>query len=280
MGNASSSTIAVNKPKSFSLVFVVFLGLFSLWTLIQFSLLFRSYNSYLPTQDTNAKNALSPLREWGIAMAAFFGFTLLLLILYVALGLNGTADLTRLVIIWLILMFIVNVILLGYGFYFLSVVVNSTDYSSTDVTVQGNANTLKNYIITLLAFTGGNLLTIIIALIYYYYFGTTSYRFGRFFGGEATIDEFFNPKDPVANAFGGPSCGEQYNEFKQEKPYVDDILNRYGKDLASQDKNSIARRALQKAANIKLQAPPQAPAQVSSPSATGTGNPPPTGTSP
>lgn len=253
MGNTPSSE--KNKSNSYSGVFLVFLFLFSLWTVAQLGFLWYSNNNYKPNlQDNNARNILNALGNWAIAIGVFLILTIILGILYFVLGRSVNVNLTRLLIIWFILMFIVNLILLGYGFYFLSVVLNSTDYSSDQVNTQSNANNLKNNMIALLAFTGGNLITIIIALIYYYYFGTTSYRFGRFFGGDKSIDEFFKEGDLIAEDFDGPTCGKNFSAYQKQAPIIEDLETRYSDRLDDPNvKAAFGRAAKLKKINITPQ---------------------------
>lgn len=198
----------------------IFSGIFLLWTICQTGFLgtiIGYLNNPPGLQDSNAKSNLSFITQWWPALGGLLGITLFI-ILICFLFRNVT-----LLIIWFVLMIIVNLILLGFGFYFLSVILNSTDYTSTNTTYQTNANTIKNYIIALLAFTGASLLTLIVGLIYYYNFRTSTFAISSFFGGEPSIEDWFKLQE-------GADCKKSFTDYKETVPIVRGLVGAFGPD--------------------------------------------------
>jgi hypothetical protein len=213
-------------PKSKSVASPIYIGfgiLYLILTFCQGVCLWTASGQNNNLNDQTAKNSLTNyLYNWSWAIGILGVITLIVLVLYGLLGKNNTANLLKFLIYWLVLMFIVNLILLGFGFYFLSVVLNSTDYSSG----ASNATNLKNTIIALLSFTGLILLIIIIMLVYYNYYGTSTYRISGFFGSDITPEDFFNDRD-IARVFDGEKCKNQYKAYKAQQPFIKQIENAF-----------------------------------------------------
>jgi hypothetical protein len=218
-------------PKSKSVASPIYIGfgiLYLILTFCQGVCLWTASGQNNNLNDQTAKNSLTNyLYNWSWAIGILGVITLIVLVLYGFLGKNNTANLLKFLIYWLVLMFIVNLILLGFGFYFLSVVLNSTDYSSG----ASNATNLKNTIIALLSFTGLILLIIIIMLVYYNYYGTSTDRISGFFGlGSDITPEYFLNDPDIARVFSGIECKKQYKAYKDLEPLIKQIQNKFPLD--------------------------------------------------
>jgi hypothetical protein len=214
-------------PKSKSVASPIYIGfgiLYLILTFCQGVCLWTASGQNNNLNDQTAKNSLTNyLYNWSWAIGILGVITLIVLVLYGFLG--AKANLLKFLIYWLVLMFIVNLILLGFGFYFLSVVLNSTDYSSGS----SNATNLKNTIIALLSFTGLILLIIIIMLVYYNYYGTSTYRISGFFGlgSDITPEDFFADPDIAQKLFSGIQCGKNFEAYKKQQATIKLLKNNF-----------------------------------------------------
>jgi beta-lactamase regulating signal transducer with metallopeptidase domain len=135
---------------------------------------------------------------------------------------------STLALIWFILMIIVNLTLFGFGFYFLSVVLSSSDYTSTTQSVQSNINTLKNILITLLVLTGITLLTLVSGIIWYRYRS----RISSLFSKEPSIEQWFSQD----KKYQGQECKGWYDTYKKRIPILKKLFDTFNiDDLESED---------------------------------------------
>lgn len=184
----------------------------TIFTFIQTALLGVSANSFIPNlNDSNAKQSLSSFsRDWAIAMGVFGGISVIMCFSFLA----KKEWVATLVLIWFILMIIVNLILFGFGFYFLSVVLSSSDYTSGDQTTV----TLRNIFISLLVFTGITLLTLISGILWSRYRNKISSVFSK----DPTVEDFFESKE-----YSGEDCKKWFDIYKKRIPILKKLFKTF-----------------------------------------------------
>ena len=224
----------------------IFYFLVIIWIFMLFTTLFlwATYSYMSGLTDGTVKSSINYIRDWGWAMTVFLVLTSISIVFFGYYAFKTpTPDFNpiKLIIAWLIMMIIVNIILLGFGFYFLSLAINSTDYNTNPST--NNSVQAKNLSIAMLVSVGLTILTIIIMLIYYNSFRYVGYS--GFFGSDYTIQDWFDDKIPEGK-FGGPQCKRQFEEFQEQAPIIKDIEKRYGKTVLE----DYFRKALARVAKI------------------------------
>lgn len=201
---------SVGIGQAFTTPMFIFLGLFLLIVnLPQVYLLWYINN--------NIDNSLPFLRDWAIAISVFAGITFIFVIVYL-LTRVFSYNIGSIINIWFILLFIVNLIFIGFCFYFLSVVLNSSD------------TTLRNYVIALTSITGFGLVWIIIALVYYNKYGASRFGLGgSFFGGGASVEDWLRINND--QLYKSKTCRDQYIRYKNEIPYIQRLKDTFGDQI-------------------------------------------------
>jgi hypothetical protein len=233
----------------------VFLCVYTLFAASQLAALAIINNNYISKLTNTTINFIS---GWIIALGIFVGITLIIVAIY----LFATAisyNIAGIIRIWFILMLIVNFVLLGFEFYFLSTILNSADYTSTDATTSAAADNAKNGFIFLLIITGIIIIIDIIALVYYSKYKQSTFGISSFFGGGAkSVDEWLRIPN---NRYESQQCKKWYKTYKDEYDYLKSLSDNFGYEVISNPKFLGAIRRAQGASreevNQILNPPPQ-----------------------
>jgi hypothetical protein len=155
-----------------------------------------------------------------IALGVLLAITLVLGLIYLFVT---TIDFSRIVFVWFIFIIIVNLIFLGFLFYFLSVILGSSDYQ----TPTGPSVAVRNLIIGNLVFTSVIIIFLIIAIVYYNKYKGSIKGFKSFFGGDSdvTYEQWLNIPN---NVYGSQGCNQAFQRFGEDKPYIDKAIEAFG----------------------------------------------------
>ena len=192
-----------------------FMIIVTLGTLVQAALTTSIHGLFTNLSDLSGNNVVSISNGWLITLWILFVVSLIATILIFFMEQRGQL----VVLIFMIILFIINISLLGFAFYFQSQAVGSADY----VQNTSNAIQLKDTIIGLLVVTGIIIILIAIYFLVFYlkFKGKAVGRgFGSVFSGLASGSEipditgknWFQNDD---NRFNGKTCNKWWNEFQK-----------------------------------------------------------------